>query len=406
MTDHSIKAQTTSQLRSVKGKSLTGDDILTVNFSNGFITQITRERKHQDADADIPYIAPGLIDNQVNGYKGIDFTEPGLSVEQVRRATMELWNEGITTYLPTLITSRPSDLFQNLKVLAQAIQDPSIHGSIAGIHLEGPYISPEDGYRGVHSKKWIKLPDWNEFADYRKAAQNNIRQVTLAPELDGAIDFIRKARNEGIVVALGHHNAPASTIAKAVDAGAAISTHLGNGCANTIHRHYNPLWPQLADDRLKASIIADGFHLTIPEMQVFYKVKSAKNLILVSDITKIGGLQPGEYLWHGMEVVLEESGLLKYPAQNVLAGSSMTLRRGIENMIKHTECSLSDAIAMSTCNPARLNGFEDRGSLETGKRADIILFDYDGRDFLIKKSIVRGNVVYDANTPGKDYTVN
>ncbi|HKI44149.1 MAG TPA: N-acetylglucosamine-6-phosphate deacetylase [Balneolales bacterium] len=401
MPDHSFKAQATSQLCSAIGKSLVGDDILKVNFSNGIITQITREPKPKDEDADIPYIAPGLIDNQVNGYKGIDFTEPGLSVEQVRQATTELWEEGITTYLPTLITSRPSDLIQNLKVLARAMQDPPIKGSIAGIHLEGPYISPEDGYRGVHSKKWTKLPNWDEFTDYRKAALNNIRQVTLAPELDGAIDFIRKARSEGIVVALGHHNAPASTISKAIDAGATISTHLGNGCANTIHRHYNPLWPQLADDRLKASIIADGFHLTIPEMQVFYKAKGEKNLILVSDITKIGGLQPGKYLWHDMEVVLEESGLLKYPAQNVLAGSSMTLRRGIENMLRHTECSLSDAITMSTCNPAQLNGFEDRGSLETGKRADIILFDYDGRDLLIRKSIVSGDVVYDANASGK-----
>ncbi len=401
MTDHSFKTQGASQLRSVIGKSLTGDDILNVHFSNGFITQITREPKSQDEDADIPYIAPGLIDNQVNGYKGIDFTEPGLSVERVRQTTMELWKEGITTYLPTLITGRTSDLIQNLKVLALAMQDPTIKGSIAGIHLEGPYISPEDGYRGVHSKKWIKLPNWDEFTEYRKAAQDNIRQITLAPELKGAIDFIRKARSEGIVVALGHHNAPAPTISKAVDAGATISTHLGNGCANTIHRHYNPLWPQLADDRLKASIIADGFHLTKSEMQVFYKVKGVKNLILVSDITKIGGLQPGEYLWHDMKVVLEESGLLKYPAQNVLAGSSMTLRRGIENMVKHTECSLADAITMSTSNPAQLNGFEDRGSLETGKRADIILFDYDGRDFLIKKSIVSGHVVYDANTSGK-----
>ena len=119
--------------------------------------------------------------------------------------------------------------------------------------------------------------------------------ITLAPEINGAFEFIRKCRKKGIIVSLGHHNGPAEIIKQAIDNGAGLATHLGNGCASIINRHLNPIWPQLADDRLMISFICDGFHLPPEVIQVFYKVKGAENIIITSDITSYAGLPPGEY---------------------------------------------------------------------------------------------------------------
>lgn len=393
MSENSALSQAASGATSVRGRSLDDRRIVTVEFSGGIITGVDSEERSSPETDPSCYIAPGFIDNQVNGYKGIDFTDPGLTVAQIRTVTAELRNEGVTSYLPTLITGNPVDLIRNLKVFNEAIRDPSIGASIPGIHLEGPYISPVDGYRGAHNRQWTRLPDWREFMKFQKASGNHIRQITLAPELSGAIAFIRKAREAGVIVALGHHNAPASVIEEAVTAGATLSTHLGNGCANMIHRHHNPIWPQLAEPRLYAGIIADGFHLTIPEMKVFYSVKGVNKLILVSDMTQIGGLAPGEHLWNGKKVVLEKNGALKYPEQDVLAGSSVTLRKCVENMTKYTGCSLTDSVKMATFNPAAINNLDDRGSLEPGKRTDIVLFDYDGVNITIRECLVNGERV-------------
>ena len=215
-----------------------------------------------------------------------------LTQEQIQEITEAFWKEGITTFLPTLTSSSFEITHKNFGILAEAIKDPRIGQSIPGFHLEGPYISPLDGFRGVHPKSHIRQPDWEEFSKWYDAADRKILEVTLAPELEGSIDFIKKCRTKNIVVALGHHNGSAEIVKKAADAGATVSTHLGNGCANHIHRHDNPIWPQLADDRLAASIIVDGFHLRPLEVQVFYKVKGKENTILVSDIVRLAGSAP------------------------------------------------------------------------------------------------------------------
>ena len=154
--------------------------------------------------------------------------------------------------------------------------------SIPGFHLEGPYISPIKGFRGAHLKNTSKTK-LEEFLEIQKAANNHIKLITLAPELEGAIPFIENCVKSGLVVSLGHHNGSVSDIQNAVKAGARMATHLGNGCANQINRHHNPLWPQLSEDLVKITIIADGFHSTKEEVRSFYKVKGSHNTILVSD---------------------------------------------------------------------------------------------------------------------------
>ena len=369
---------------------------VSITIKDGIITGIKRIKKLPAGNEGL-IIAPGLIDNQVNGFAGVSFTFGGgtLSGDDVKKATEELWKAGVTTYLPTLTTNSHELLLKNFSVLGKLKDDPALLGSIPGFHLEGPFISPVDGYRGAHPLMHVRKPDWKEFLTLNKAAGNGIIHVTIAPEVEGAMDFIDKCKAAGIVVALGHHNGNAQQVTEAIDRGARIATHLGNGCANMINRHINPLWPQLSDDRLMISIIGDGFHLNPEEIRVFYKVKGPGKTIITSDVTSFASLNPGKYITEeGETIELTPEGMLRYPAQNVLYGSASPVKKGVVNVMKVTGCSLAEAIRMTSFNPAKLYGLDDRGEIAKGKRADIILFKLINDEMVIKKTYVRGNLVY------------
>ena len=366
-----------------------------VTFEDGKISNIEEINKLSDSNK--LFIAPGFFDNQINGFAGVSFAfgKSDLTEEGIEKATSELWKKGVTTYLPTLTTHSQDVLVKNFSILAQAVEGKNLKGSIPGFHLEGPYINPEDGFRGAHPKRYVRLPDWNEFMEMYKASGENILQVTVAPEMDGVQEFITKCTQKGITVAVGHHNANTKELNLAVKNGAKISTHLGNGCANMINRHRNPLWPQLANDDLMISIICDGFHLLPEEIQVFYKVKGADKTIITSDVTSYAALEPGEYITDtGETIELTKEGMLRYPAQNVLYGSASPITKGVGYIIEVTGCTLADAVRMASTNPARLYGLTDRGELKTGKRADVILFTLDDYKVDIRKTFVEGELVY------------
>lgn len=339
------------------------------------------------------YIAPGLIDNQINGYKGIDFSDTGLTTEKMSMAVEAINRDGVTSFLPTVITGSHENLLKNFRNLAEAIKEEVVRYSVSGFHLEGPYISPEEGFYGCHPPAFIRKPSWYEFEQYQEAAGGNIRLVTLSPEIEGSIQFIDKCVRHKIVVAIGHTNATAEQINRAVDHGARLSTHLGNGCVNLIDRHRNPLWPQLANDLLTPSIIADGHHLLPEEIQVFYKVKGPHNIILTSDVTHLIGMSPGRYIFLGSEVVLTDAGLIENPVLNCLAGASMPLRTGVGNAMRVTGCTLGEAVNMASGNVARIYNLTDRGSLTPGNRADLIQFEMVGNSPVIKQVIVKGRIV-------------
>lgn len=381
-------------MQDIEGLFYLDSSPISIVIVDGKISKINRKDKLPDSVLANIFIAPGFIDNQVNGYMGVDFSSPGLNAEDIRKVTQSLWKVGVTTYLPTIVTSPHERLVENFAVLAEATHDLDIALSTPGFHLEGPFISPENGYRGAHNRDWIKLPDWQEFLKINNAAENKIIQLTLAPELDGAMDFIQNCVAQGIVVGIGHHNASAEQIKQAADHGAAISVHLGNGCANFIQRHDNPLWSQLAEDRLMASIIVDGFHLQPEEVKTFFRAKGVDRLIITSDVTKLAGMPPGEYSWNEMKVVMTADGMIKYPAQDVLAGASLPITRGIFNIMKFTNCSLLEAIQMATINPTRLYGLNDRGEIKVGKRADLVLFSIGENDLVIHKTFLAGKEVF------------
>ncbi len=364
---------------------------VSVAIANGKIVEI----KHLEGDIDVAetYVAPGLIDVQINGYMGVDFSGPDLTVEGVRKATKALWKAGVTTYFPTVITSDIGRMKKNFAVLAEARKDPEIGRSIPGFHMEGPYISPVKGFRGAHLEKYIKKPDWKEFQELQKAANDGIKIITMAPELQGAIPFIRKCVASGVVVSLGHHNGSAMDVQLAVDAGAKMATHLGNGCANEIDRHNNPLWPQLSNDAITASIIVDGFHLTKEEVRTFYKAKGVENTILVSDALDLAGLPPGEYT-RGERILLLTPNVVKLPKENVLAGAASPISKCVGVIMDYTQCGLSNAIRMASTNPAKMFSLDDRGEIEQDKRADLILFTMKDNTMIIEKTFVAGQLVY------------
>ena len=380
----------------IEGISYLDEKPISVTIQNGIITSISKINKLSDENQKL-YIAPGFIDNQVNGFEGVTFGFGGgdLDLEEVTVATKALWKRGVTTYFPTLVTNDHQKLLENFALLAQAKEDKKLLGSIPGFHLEGPYISPYDGFRGAHSLKYVKAPDWDEFIELYEASKGNILTITIAPELEGSMEFIQKCSAKGIIVSLGHHNGSAKQINQAVEHGARMCTHLGNGCANRIHRHDNPLWPQLANDQLMISIICDGFHLRPEQIRVFTKVKGYDKTIITSDVTKFAGLKPGIYKnIVGDDLELTGDGKVQYPAQKVLAGSASAIDKGVGFVMKVTGCSLADAIKMASTNAAILYGLDDRGTLEKGKRADLVLFTMEDFVVNVKKTFVKGKLVY------------
>lgn len=385
----------------VQGLFYLDNSPVSIEIQDGKIHSI-RRLSELPANARNLYIAPGFIDNQVNGFAGTTFSLGSgvLSRQGIKDVTMGLWKSGVTTYFPTLTTNSHNLLVDNLNLLNDMKNDPSIRGSIAGIHMEGPYISPIDGYRGAHPKEHVRKPDWNEFMEYYNASGGKILQVTIAPEIEGALEFISACSKKNIVIALGHHNASSDIIFEAIDYGAKIATHLGNGAANMIHRHNNPFWPQLADDRLMISIICDGFHLTPDEVKTFYKVKGTENTIITSDVTEYGGLPVGNYsTGEGDPIEITPEGKLINLAQNGLYGSATPISLGVGNIMKYTGCSLAEAVKMASTNPARLYGLKDRGEIIPGSRADLILFTITDFKLDIIKTFVAGELVYNKDNP-------
>ena len=320
-------------------------------------------------------IAPGLCDLQVNGYAGLDLNTEPLLPETVRDIAVKLWGEGVTTFFPTVITNSTENLQRSLKAVAEACRlFPEAAAAVGGIHLEGPFISPENGARGAHPSEYVRPPDWDLFCRLQESCNGMIRIVTLSPEWPGSSDFIRQASETGVIVAIGHTSATPGQIREAVDAGATLSTHLGNGSHQMLPRHRNYLWEQLAADELYATIISDGFHLPDSLMKVFLRMKPGK-IILVSDATGLTGMPPGDYKTHiGGEVTLTEGGKLHVRGNpEMLAGSGKSLLHCVQTLASRQLAPLSEALDMAGRIPFSLAGIPGDCLLGPGGVADIVI---------------------------------
>lgn len=304
------------------------------------------------------YVGPALVDLQVNGFAGVDFNAAATTSDEVARALDAMEATGVGLCLPTIITSSAAHFAH----CAQTVL-ASKHPAIAGLHMEGPYISPENGFRGAHPLQDVCAATLDDFNRRQDAADGAIKLVTLAPEVPGAIALTEALADHGIRVAIGHTNATTTQIADAVLAGATLSTHLGNGCAVTLPRHPNVIWDQLADDRLIASLVVDGHHLPPSTVKVMVRAKTPERTILVTDAMMAAGCAPGRYHIGGLEVELSPTGRVAAPGSATLAGSSLTLDRAVALTVQMADVALTDAVAMASTQPATYIGVPPRGQV-------------------------------------------
>jgi N-acetylglucosamine-6-phosphate deacetylase len=302
---------------------------------------------------------PGFLDLQVNGFAGVDFNDPAMTMDGLQHAVGALRTHGVTRFLPTLITSSPDRFAQCARLVLQLKSD-----AILGIHMEGPYVSPEDGPRGAHPREFTMPASIDDFRRRQEAADGRILIVTLAPEVPGALPFIEYLRGSGVHAAIGHTAASAEVIRDAVKAGATLSTHLGNGCANLIPRHPNFIWEQLAADEMMASIIVDGHHLPPATVKSMIRAKTVRRTILVTDAMAAAGQPPGDYQLGGMKVHLDDTGRVAVPGAPNLAGSALSMDRAVANTVRFAGVPLEDALAMASTHPAAYLGVKPAGTLQ------------------------------------------
>jgi N-acetylglucosamine-6-phosphate deacetylase len=347
----------------------------------------------EDDHADV-WIAPALMDLQVNGIDGVDYNGRYTTAEAIAGTVRYLHSCGVARFLPTVTSCSQEEAISRLALLVQACEaDPITDYAIAGIHMEGPYLSADDGPRGAHAAKVMRDPDWNEFLAWEGAAKGRLRKVTVAPERKGAIEFIRKLTERGIIAAIGHTGATEEQIGLAVDAGATMSTHLGNGAHPVLKRHPNYIWAQLGEDRLWTGLIADGFHLPPSTLKTMIRAKGSK-AILVSDTNMLEGAPPGTYEYGVNEVIKDAEGRLFLAASpDIFAGSALALNEGVANIARFGIGSVSEAIEMASTHAAELLGLaqDGAGSLMPGAPADFILYDSGESDwFRVRETVSQG----------------
>lgn len=362
--------------------------------------KIAGDRIHSISRSDQPHsdqllVGPGFTDIQVNGYGGFDYNELQADPFKLSSITRLLYQEGVTTHFPTIITNS-SDQIKKLirQVIDLRKQDEQSAWSIEGLHMEGPFISATDGPRGAHPKEFVCAPDWQLVQQWQEAAEGLIKMITLAPEWENVTSFIEQCVNNNILVSIGHTAASHQQLLDAVSAGASMSTHLGNGMHPVLVRHPNYLWSQLADDRLSASIIADGFHLPAEVIQVFQKVKREK-LMLVSDSVSLAGMPPGNYDLHiGGQVTLTTEGKLHLRNNpSIFAGSASNIKQGVSFLINNHLASLSEAWEMASVRPQKMIHPDSR-VFEAGAHADLVVLNRLDDRLKILKTFKRGKQVY------------
>ena len=321
---------------------------------------------------------PGFVDLQVNGFVGVDFSSPDLTEESFVHACRALLQRGTAAFLPTIITSTLEVYARNLPILARGLALPEFQGRLPGIHLEGPFISPQPGAVGAHNPAWVRPPDLDLLQQLYQWSAGSLRLVTLAAELPGAEVLARWAAGQGLVVSVGHTLASAEDLDRLTQAGARTLTHLGNGLPHVLPKFANPLLAGLADDRYTAMLIADGHHLPAGVLRVMLRAKGISRALVVSDAAPVAGLPPGRYFTLGNEAILEESGRLHNPVKGVLVGSSATLLQCLNHLASLGFLSLEELLVLGFYNPLRLLGL-DPAQLPPSKGR--LYFDEDQRQF-------------------------
>ena len=295
-----------------------------------------------------------LFDLQVNGFAGVDFQRAEISSEELRRAVEALRAHETPRIFLTLISAEPDALcrqFERIERFRKA--DSLIAETICGYHLEGPFLSPREGFCGAHPDAVQRAPDLALFEKMQSAANGNIRLLTLAPEWPGSAEFIAEIVRRGIVVSLGHTDASELEIDAAIRAGATLCTHLGNGVPQTLPRHENVIQRLLARDELTACLIPDGVHLPPFVLRNFFRAKPPGKAILTTDAMAAAAAPPGRYTLGAVEVE-SRHGTVRAPGSPYLAGSCLTPDRGVANAAEWLGISVLEARALFSIQAASM----------------------------------------------------
>jgi N-acetylglucosamine-6-phosphate deacetylase len=329
-------------------------------------------------------LAPGMIDLQLNGGWGHDFTTDAASIATVAG---HLPATGVTAFLPTIVTAPAESRRSALDAVRTLIGETNGGAAaVLGLHFEGPLLNPDRA--GAHQRSHIGRPERFELDAWSLA--NGVALVTIAPEIDGALELIGELTGRGIVVAAGHTACSAEQFTAARRAGMTMVTHLYNAMAPFEHRNPGPVGAALADASVASSIICDGIHVDPVAVRMAWRALGPARTILVTDATAALGVAATSQRLAGVDITV--SGDRLQTAGGTLAGSNLTLDRAVRNLIEFTGCSISDAIRTVTANPAAVLRLGDRGTIAAGARADIVVFD---DTLAVQATIVGGITVWE-----------
>jgi N-acetylglucosamine-6-phosphate deacetylase len=350
------------------------------------------------------FLAPGFIDLQVNGFAGVDYNDPESKADAIARSIRKIFTTGVTRFFATVITGSEERITGCARNLARAKEEfarngmPEMH-ALEAFHIEGPNISPETGPRGAHPLEHIRPPDIEEFRRWQEAANGNIRLVTVSPEWPEMPLYIETLAKSGIVVSVGHTKATHDQIRAAVDAGATMSTHLGNAAHPVLPKTQNYIWDQLAEDKLAACFVVDGIHIPQPFFRAALQAKGMERAILVTDAVMPATCRPGPYRLGQVDVILREDGSVVLKDGERLAGSALRMDRAVERSVHWTGTSLASVLAMTTTNPARIGRIAGRQrGLLPGEKADLVRLSWNNlsQALAVQETIVAGVSVYKA----------
>ncbi|WP_030734826.1 N-acetylglucosamine-6-phosphate deacetylase [Streptomyces sp. NRRL S-31] len=327
------------------------------------------------------WLLPGFVDIHNHGGGGASFSG---TPEDILKAIHTHRAHGTTTLVASTVTDETDLLVHQAGLLSELAEQ----GEIAGIHFEGPFISP--CRKGAHSEALLRDPEPAEVRKLIDAARGQAKMVTLATELPGGIDSVRLLAEHGVIAAIGHTDASYEQTVAAIDAGATVATHLFNAMPALNHRAPGPIAALLEDERVTVELINDGTHLHPAALELAFRHAGADRVAFITDAMDAAGIGDGRYMLGPLEVEVSE-GVARLVEGGSIAGSTLTLDRAFRRAVTVDKLSVEDAVTALSANPARLLGLSDRiGSLEPGKDADLVLLD---ADFELKGVMRRGEWV-------------
>lgn len=336
-------------------------------FENGLITESASDNTDTDW-----WIAPALVDLQVNGFLGVDFQSDSIDRTQLERATTGLHRAGCSKFMLTLITEAWPYLLERLAFLRKTRSESDLLShAIVGWHIEGPFLSPKPGFYGAHDPTCLIDPLPEHIEQLRAITGNDPLILTIAPERHGAVKVIKLATSLGIKVFLGHTDAPAGVLSDAIRAGATGFTHIGNGCPHLWDRHDNITWRVLDLPKLAVTIIPDGVHVSPSLFRIVHKVKPRSSIIYISDAMAAAGMPPGRYKLRHMEIYVAADGVVRMPGSSQYAGSALCPINGVQRAVSMLGCSWCSAWENYSVFAAQMIGL--RHDLVPGSPADFCL---------------------------------